>query len=388
MSQFIYLVQPDGSHVPMSEQRYSYEDVLQKDLEDDADLLAGDQIRPDNPLRWLLVLREAGVPDRQGGPDRWSLDHLFLDQDGVPTLVEVKRADNTEIRRTVVGQMLDYATNALLYWPVSTIRERLDERCAKKGLDPARVIADFIGPAVDPAAFWSRVEENLAARRVRLLFVADEIPAELVRIIEFLGSLSDRVEVLGVEVRQFVEGGEPDPGQPPLRTLVPRVVGRPARDVSAASPGSRGPLAPDESSFLALLRTTTNGERAEAVARSLLTWARGHEDLRVWYGAGPKQAALYVGHPDALGKNRPFFACLAPGTVLIQFDTLKHLPPFDSPERRLQLLARINSIDGVKRPDRMADSWPGIKYEVLGTEAALQQFREAFDWVVSLVRGG
>jgi hypothetical protein len=37
---------------------------------------------------WVLVRREASVGDSDEGADRWSLDHLFLDQAGVPTLVE------------------------------------------------------------------------------------------------------------------------------------------------------------------------------------------------------------------------------------------------------------------------------------------------------------
>jgi hypothetical protein len=41
----------------------------------------------------------------------WSLDHLVVDQDAVPTFVEVKRASDTPARREVVAQMLDYAAN-------------------------------------------------------------------------------------------------------------------------------------------------------------------------------------------------------------------------------------------------------------------------------------
>jgi len=54
-----------------------------------------------------------GVPSIDGGGDRWSADHLFLDQDAIPTFVEVKRSTDTRIRREVVGQMLDYAANAI-----------------------------------------------------------------------------------------------------------------------------------------------------------------------------------------------------------------------------------------------------------------------------------
>jgi hypothetical protein len=81
-------------------------------------LLAGNQIDIEKPRKWLLVSREAALPSEENGSDRWSVDHLFLDQDAVPTLVEVKRSSDTRIRREVVGQMLDYAANAVVYWPV------------------------------------------------------------------------------------------------------------------------------------------------------------------------------------------------------------------------------------------------------------------------------
>ena len=90
---------------------YSREDVLQRLLEQYPDLLAGEQIDPDDPRRWLLVKREAGIAHDGDKTHRWRLDYLFLDQDGVPTLVETKIAANPELRRQVVGQMLDYASN-------------------------------------------------------------------------------------------------------------------------------------------------------------------------------------------------------------------------------------------------------------------------------------
>jgi hypothetical protein len=55
----------------------------------------------------VLVGREAALPDDHDAAARWSVDHLFLDQDAVPTLGEVKRSSDTQIRREVVGQMLD-----------------------------------------------------------------------------------------------------------------------------------------------------------------------------------------------------------------------------------------------------------------------------------------
>jgi hypothetical protein len=74
--------------VEMREQAYDSEDLLQELLAKYPDLLAGDQLAG-SPRRWLLVKREAGVPDREAGGSRWSLDHLFIDQEA---LAEAMRA--------------------------------------------------------------------------------------------------------------------------------------------------------------------------------------------------------------------------------------------------------------------------------------------------------
>lgn len=99
----VFVLQNDNKLVEMNEQLYDSEDLLQGLLENYPSLLAGNQIDPDSPRKWLLISREAGIPDKENGGGRWSVDHLFIDQDGIPTLVEVKRSTDTRIRREVVG---------------------------------------------------------------------------------------------------------------------------------------------------------------------------------------------------------------------------------------------------------------------------------------------
>ena len=91
-------------------------------------------------------------------------------------------------------------------------------RCREDGLDPEAELAEFLGEGQDASAFWQQVKTNLQAGRVRLIFIADEIPPELRRVVEFLNSQMDPAEVLAIEVKQFV--GEN------LKTLVPRVLGQ------------------------------------------------------------------------------------------------------------------------------------------------------------------
>jgi hypothetical protein len=218
--------------IEMREQAYDSEDRLQAWLATYPDLLAGEQFAG-SPRRWLLVRREAGVPDQQGGGSRWSLDHLFIDQQAVPTLVEVKRSDDTRIRREVVGQMLDYAANGVVYWPAERLRGDFETRCAKEGKGAAEVFRASLGDEVDADRFWDQVEQNLRSGRIRLVFVSDIIPAELRRVIEFLNVRMSPTEVIGVEIKQYV-------GQDSLKTFVPRVIGQ------TEEARSRKPTSPPE----------------------------------------------------------------------------------------------------------------------------------------------
>ena len=131
--------------VAMAVAPYEAAAVLQELLEHHPQLLAGYEMSRSDPRRFLLVCREAPVAD-QSGAGRWSLDQLFVDQDAIPTLVEVKRSSGTRIRREVVGQMLDYAANGTRYWrrrrPVTAVRGNLRRRrtgsgsCARGGRRP------------------------------------------------------------------------------------------------------------------------------------------------------------------------------------------------------------------------------------------------------------
>jgi hypothetical protein len=104
----------------MHEVPYELEDVLQRLLVDYPDLLPRNQIDRVMPRKCVLVAREQSLRFEEGGPLRWRVDHIFLDQDGIPTLVEVKHSTDPRIRREVVGQML--TANGVAYWPGQTAR--------------------------------------------------------------------------------------------------------------------------------------------------------------------------------------------------------------------------------------------------------------------------
>lgn len=370
MNRGIFLINDNEELVELREQPYETEDRLQRYLAKHPDLLAGDQIDDANPRQWLFVAREVGVRSESGSAGR--LDHLFLDQDAIPTLVEVKRSSDTRIRREVVGQMLDYAANAVVYWPVEHLMEKFNETCRERNVAPDQAVEAFLGPGGDPAAFWQQVKTNLQAGKIRMLFVSDEIPPELRRIVEFLNQQMDPAEVLAVEIKQFAGEG--------LRTLVPRVIGQTAEAEQRKKPfGERRQW--DEASFFNEFEQ--RGDRTgEAVARSFLAWAR-ERGLRVWWGKGQK-TGTFVPVLDLSDTSHQPFAVWSSGLVEIYFYWYTLKPPFDDESRRAELLRRLNEIPGVQLPPDAVAKRPSIRLSVLkGHEEA---FLKVFDWYLDEVR--
>src|ERR1035438_2877460 len=108
----IYVVNESGTTEEMERVRCKDEKrELQDILTHNSGLLAGDEIDPEDPCRWMLIKREMPVPDPSTGSNRWSIDFLFVDQNAMLTFVECKRFDDTRSRREVIGQVLEYAAN-------------------------------------------------------------------------------------------------------------------------------------------------------------------------------------------------------------------------------------------------------------------------------------
>jgi len=193
----------DGEIVLLQQAAYQSEDILQEVLASFPQFLAGLTTSGDNEGQLLLIRREVSIPKTEGGGGgSFSIDHVFVGRDAVPILVEVKRSTDTRIRREVIGQMLDYAANATRYWQPGTLR--MAAELAEDSNDQPTV--EQLWSDIDPDEFWNAVDQNLWAGRMRMLFVADELPENVVRIIEFLNEQMSPAEVLGVELRRFVSG--------------------------------------------------------------------------------------------------------------------------------------------------------------------------------------
>jgi hypothetical protein len=313
----VFVLNDSQGLVALTPSEFVSEDDFQQLLEQHPALLSGTQDDTGTSRRWLLIKREKSIAVEDDGSGRWSVDHLFVDQDGIPTLVEVKRQSDTRLRREVVGQMLDYAANAVVYWPVEQLRAEFEQGCAAIGADPEQEIRDRLALDGDAETLWQRVKTNLQAGRIRMLFVADRIPAELRRIVEFLNEQMDPAEVLALELRQFQGEG--------LRTIVPMLYGQ--TEKAQQKNTSRTARQWDETSLLAEIESR-HGAEAQRVTQQIIDWIRKKTD-QVWYGRGIKDGSVGSTVSVNGSQSYPIAVYSLYGQIEIRFQYMRK--PFDDP---------------------------------------------------------
>jgi hypothetical protein len=370
----IFMIGDAGALVPYNAESYANEDKLQTYVEQYPDLLASDQINAEVPRRWVLVKRESPIPASDSGAARWSVDHLFLDQDGVPTLVEVKRSSDTRIRREVIGQMMEYAAHAVVFWPVEKMRAEFEATCQKAGVEPTARLSTLLDIQDETSlddevnAFWRGVQQNLEQGRLRLLFVADELPPETKRIIEFLNEKMADVEVLAVEIRQFVGNGRP--------ILVPRLHGQ--TEAARQRKGEpRQTKTWDEAAYFGKLEA----EHPEFldVTRRIYDWAHAKGLTPTW-GSGTSVGSISP-RVGGVRSGPRVITIYTSGTLELAFAHLK--PPFDGPERKRELMSRFADVLGVQFPAGAESATPNVSLSPLLDEAVLEQFLAVVDWWAS-----
>ena len=373
----IYLLKDKNQVTRLEAMPYDSEDFLQGLLKDHPDLLAGEQINPDEPRRWLLVAREMGVPHDEGG-GLWSIDLLFLDQDAMPTIVETKRSSNPGIHREVVGQMLDYAANATVHWLPGRIRSEFEARCEQHEDKPDEALRRSLGPKVDTEEFWRQVEANLQAKRIRMLFVADSIPSDLRRIVEFLNTSMDRAEVLAVELPRFAVDDQVD-------VVVPRLIGH-TDETRHKKPLPPGPVGDGpyveipQKEFLDQACKHADSWGTVAAMKELVDWAE-HRDLLRSFGRNQKRSRAKIHLPCKQDKVVCLIYMWSDGQSWLQMRNLKWRPPFNLDERRNELRDKLKRVQAFPAKANM-EGEPPLKLSKISKDGQVEVLIEQLDWLV------
>ncbi len=204
-------------------------------------------------------------------------DLVAIEPTGRPCVIEVKLAGNSEARRAVVAQVLSYAAFIHRMTPEQLEGDVLASHLRERGyanLAEAAQQVDQDG-SFDALSFRESLAQALDTGGMRLIIVLDQAPAELVRTVGFLQSVTDALVVDLVTVSAYQVGDR--------RVLVPQRLepDRPVRDrpsEAVPAPKRGGNYEPGAAGFIASI------ERAplehQPMFRRLAEWAQELERFR------------------------------------------------------------------------------------------------------------
>lgn len=155
-------------------QEYSYrnqevggfgEVTLQELLTDYPELIPSEEISADDPPKFLVIRREAGVT-------AGSIDILLIDHNGVPTVVETKLIDNREIRRSVLAQGVEYLAHIKTEWTAERFLEEGREFWRTRQTDiEAEALKRLEVPFDDELI--GKITSNTNQNKMRLIIASD-----------------------------------------------------------------------------------------------------------------------------------------------------------------------------------------------------------------------
>ena len=192
------------------------------------------------------------------------IDVCVIEPTGEITVVECKLSTNSEKRRMVIGQVIDYAAALRVDGPAS-----VRASWVQKG---GMAIDEFL----DPEAL-AALDQNIEQGRINLCLAVDLIDEDLRRLIEYLNLVSvDDVRVTALQLRYARHGD--------LEILIPSTFG----SELAEGTGQRVKRAPwTWPGFIGSLRSESDREFAELVrSRAESAAPIGPRD-RLWFGTKP-----------------------------------------------------------------------------------------------------
>jgi hypothetical protein len=234
-------------------------------------------------------------------------------------------------------------------------------------------LADYVhdqssDPDWDEEAFRANVRSALEQGNFILTIAVNEINEELNRIVRYVNSAgTPAFSFAALEMRRFHKSK--------FEMLIPHVFGPVHTPTTKPKPATRRW---DEPSFFEALHL--ENPTTEAIARRILDWARTHK-TRITWGEGTRYGS-FVPLYNYGGQERPLFAVWTYGSVEVYFYWYQYRPPFDREEKRLEILNKLNEIEGVSLPLDAINKRPSIKLSTFAVPGTLEKFFAVFEWML------
>jgi len=287
-----------------------------------------------------------------------AVDLLFIDKDGLLTVVETKLAKNPEARREVIGQIIEYASY-ISQWTTVDVYEIANERL-KSNLD--EVIEKISGDDFSAEDFRSNIEQNLKNGRIRLIIAVNELIEPLRATVTFLNSYS-KLDILLLQVSSFEESKT-------RKVLIPSLFGYATKTTGMGRQTKHW----DIETFLAGAKQKCEPKTIDAMTK-LYEFTKNNADKTSW-GKG----AFFGSFTFNKLKNEtiiPVFTIYSDGWIYLNFGVIKNkqvgLESLESFRLRLNLIPGVKIAKDIITKNKRAT----IKIEVLAETEELKNFQDA-----------
>jgi hypothetical protein len=196
-------------------------------------------------------------------------DLMAIEPTGRLAILEIKLARNAEARRAVIAQVLAYAAYLWGMDQITLEQDVLSQHLQARGyksLAHAVESNDQEG-SFDSETFSGGIAENLKLGHFRLIFVLDEAPGELVRLVNYLETISGQLVIDLIAMSAYTVNGS--------QILVPQRVEaerqRPELSLTAVRPAGEGQLVDGAGDFSASIDTASEASRP--LLQRLTQWA-------------------------------------------------------------------------------------------------------------------
>lgn len=338
--------------------RAKAESELQKLLVESPSLLTIDEIR-EGVAPLVFAVSEFGLPGSG------STDVLAFSSKGDIAIVECKLASNPEIKRKVIGQIMEYAA---YLWQMNY--EQIDNRIKQlKGKSLAESVAESIAGEWDEELFRDGIRETLENGSFVLIIVVDEINEELRRIVRYLNECSKSAFSLhALEMNRFQADK--------TEVLVPYLYGASTKPATSQQRAQWT----EEEFFRAL--EEKNKPELVAVVKDLYRWSIDTAD-RIWFGTG-KETGSFTFHYMKEGKTISIFSIYTDGRLILNYGWLVKPLQKETLEGFHKAMHEIPTFRHI--PNAFANKWPSVKIDALKDPQYLAKFKDAVLWVKSQIK--
>jgi len=342
--------EPAGGWRLVSPAAYGVEVDLHSILADAPSLIPTDEMAG-RPAPFLVAVSEFGL--RGSG----STDLVLLNADGEIALVECKLATNAEIKRKVVGQILEYGA---YMWGMSY--EDVDAGVQRRlGTSLAEAMrAAVADPDWNEEGFRTQLSQVLQKGAFRLIIAVDEMNEELARTVSFLNGC-------GRPTFSFHALSLPRYQSEDSEMLVPSLHGPGPEDTP------QHPTTWDEQRFARELDKLEPAARD--VALDLHRWIKQKADYWSWgTGAVTGSSSFYLRSPQ--GRDLRLFTVYTHGKLELSYGSF----PGTGLEPLLEKLhERLRQLPGFSSLPTAAQRYPNVSLAgaFTGDARALATFKEA-----------